>query len=155
GSGGGAFLNGQTDNDTFTFNPQTTTEFRVFGDAPLGTVTGDTLVMNVSGTTNPNLTIPGSLAPYNGLGSGAWSFTSAHRPVLFGSIEQSTITGNYHVTYDNSVAPVANLFVMRDASQANVQLRNGSTAGPVVYQGSLATILSLKILGSAGNDIVT
>jgi autotransporter-associated beta strand protein len=155
GSGGGTFISGHTDNDTFTFNPQTTTEFRVLGDAPIGTVVGDTLVMNVTGTTNPNLTIPGSLAPYNGLGSGAWSFTSAHRPVLFGSIEQSTITGNYHLTYDNSVTPVTNLIVMRDAGQTNFQLRDGSTAGPIVYQGSLATILSLRILGSLGNDTVT
>jgi fibronectin-binding autotransporter adhesin len=157
GSGGGTFINGQTDDDTFTFNPQTTTEFRLLGDLPTGTATGDTLFMNVTGTTNPNLTIPGTLAPYNGLGSGAWSFTSAHRPVLFGSIEVSTITGNYHVTYDNSVAPVANLIVMRDSALpgANVQLRDGSTGGPIVYQGSLNTILSLRILGSAGNDTVT
>jgi autotransporter-associated beta strand protein len=155
GSGGGAFLAGNDDFDTFTFNPQTTTEFRLLGGLPISTVTGDTLVMDVTGTANPNLTVPGSLAPYTGDGSGAWSFTSAHRPVLFASIEQSTITGNYHLTYDNSVSPVGNLFVMRDASQANVQLRNGSTAGPVVFQGSLAVILSLRVLGSSGNDIVT
>ena len=106
GSGGGTFLSGNDDFDTFTFLPQTTTEFRLFGNLPTSTVTGDTLVMDVSGTSNPNLTVPGSLAPYSGDGSGAWSFTSAHRPVLFGSIEQSTITGNYHLTYDNSVTPV-------------------------------------------------
>ncbi len=155
GSGGGAFLNGQTDDDTFTFNPQTTTEFRLFGDLPASTASGDTLVMNVSGTTNPNLTVPGSLAPYNGDGSGVWSFTSAHRPVLFGSIEESNITGNYHLTFDNGVNPLANLVVMLNPAATHVQLRDGSTVGNIVYQGSLATILSLRVLGSAGNDRVT
>lgn len=155
GSGGGAFLNGQTDNDTFTFNPQTTTEFRLFGDLPVSTATGDMLVMDVSGTTNPNLTVPGSLVPYNGDGSGSWSFTSAHRPVLFGSIEESNITGNYHLTFDNGVNPVANLIVMLNPAATHVQLRDGSTVGNIVYQGSLATIQSLRVLGSAGNDRVT
>ena len=154
-SGGGAFLNGQTDNDTFTFNPQTTTQFGLFGDSPTGVTPGDSLVMDVSGTTNPNLTVAGAIAPYSGLGSGAWSFGSAHQPILFGSIELSTITGNYHLTYDNSVSPVSNLVVMRDTTTANLQLRSGSTVGSVIYQTSLSPILSLRILGTAGNDTVT
>ncbi|WP_425617659.1 autotransporter-associated beta strand repeat-containing protein [Anatilimnocola sp. NA78] len=149
------FLNGETDNDTFTFNPQTSTEFRVFGNLPTATLVGDTLVMNVTGTTNPNLTVPGSIAPYTGPGSGTWTFTSAHRPVRFGSIEDSLITGNYHLTYDNGVAPVGNLVVMRDATQTRLQLRDGSVAGTILYQTPLAPVLSLTVLGSAGDDTVT
>ena len=157
GLGGGTFINGFTDNDTFTFNPQTTTEFRLFGDLPTGSNTGDTLFMDVSGTTDPVLTVPGTIAPYNGLGSGAWDFASAHRDVLFGSIEVSTITGDHHVIYDNSIAPVANIVLMRDSAlpTANVQLRDGSTIGNIIYQGTMDQILSLRVLGSAGNETLT
>jgi fibronectin-binding autotransporter adhesin len=155
--GGGTFINGFTDNDTFTFNPQTTTEFRVFGDLPTGTDTGDTLVIDITGTTDPTLTVTGTIAPYSGLGSGAWTFSSAHRPVLFGSIEQSTVTGPHHVIYDNSISPVANIVLMRDSAlpTANVQLRDGSTVGDVIYQGTMSQILSLTVLGSAGDDTLT
>lgn len=158
GSGGGAFLNGNDDVDTFNFSPQTTTEFRVNGFAPAAAdlpTNFDTLVLNIAGTTNPNLTVPGSIAPYNGSGSGAWSFTSAHLPVLFTNIEDNAPIGNYHLTYDNSIAPIGNLFVVRDVTMTKVQLLNGANNGPLVYQGDLSTILSLRILGSAGNDIVT
>jgi fibronectin-binding autotransporter adhesin len=155
--GGWAVFSGHTDNDSFTFSPQTTTEFRVLGDAPAGTPTGDSLILDVSGTNTPVLTAPGTIAPYNGLGSGAWSFASPHRPVLFGSIEENIVTGSYHFTFDNSLALVPHLFVLRDsaAPTANLQLRDGSTGGPIVYQGSLDSILSLHILGSAGDDTVT
>lgn len=155
--GGGAFLQGGSDNDAFTFIPQTTTEFRLLADAPTGTPVGDVLNLNVSATSGAALTTPGLLAPYTGPGSGAWNFTSAHRNVLFASIEQNNITGSYDLIFDNGVALVPNLFVIRDsaAPTANLQLRDGSTAGSIVYQGSLAAISSLRILGSAGNDIVT
>ena len=98
-SGGGAFLNGGNDYDTFTFNPQTTTEFRVDGDLPLGGVVGDILVMNVTGTTNPNLTVPGtrpcSTANLHrpGLRPRGPS-TRTHREVLFTSIEDAPDHGH-------------------------------------------------------------
>lgn len=147
GSGGGAFLNGQTDDDTFTLNPQTTTEFRIFGDLPVGTPTGDVLVMNVTGL-GANLTIPGSIAPYTGPGSGRWTFATAHRNVLFGSIEDSVITGTYHLTYDNSVSYVTPLVIMRNGAGTDLQIRSGSTGGTIMYQADLANILSLTVLGS-------
>ncbi len=158
GSGGGAFLNGNDDVDTFTFSPQTSTEFRLNGNAPAvadAPINFDTLILDVTGTTNPSLTVPGSLAPYNGSGSGSWSFTSSHLPVLFTNIEDNAPIGPYHLTYDNSIAPIGNLFVVRDSTMTKVQLLNGANNGPLVYQGDLNTILSLRILGSAGNDMVT
>jgi Ca2+-binding RTX toxin-like protein len=147
GSGGGTFLNGQTDDDTFTFNPQTTTEFRVFGDSPVGTPTGDVLVMNVTGL-GANLTTPGSIAPYTGPGSGRWTFATAHRDVLFGSIEDSVITGTYHLTYDNGVAFATPLVIMRNGAGTDLQIRSGSTLGTILYQADLINILSLTVLGS-------
>jgi autotransporter-associated beta strand protein len=147
GSGGGTFLNGQTDDDTFTFNPQTTTEFRVFGDLPVGTPTGDVLVMNVTGL-GANLTTPGSIPPYTGPGSGRWTFATAHRDVLFGSIEDSVITGTYHLTYDNGVAFATPLVIMRNGAGTDLQIRSGSTGGTILYQADLVNILSLTVLGS-------
>ena len=155
GSGGGTFLNGNDDFDTFTLSPQTTTEFRINGNLPVSQDTGDILALDVSATTTPTLTVPGSIAPYTGPGSGAWSFASAHLPVLFTSIEDSNTTGDYHLTYDNSIAPVGNLVVMRDASQTRLQIRSGTNAGAVLFQGLLSPIQSLRVLGSAVNDIVT
>ena len=158
GSGGGTFVNGNDDVDTFTFAPQITTEFRVNGNAPAGSdlpTNFDTLALDLSSTTNPNLTVPGTIAPYNGSGSGTFTFTSAHQQVLFTNIEDTAPIGSFHLTYDNSVAPVGNLFVVRDPTMTKVQLRDGANNGPLVYQGNLSTILSLRILGSAGNDIVT
>jgi extracellular elastinolytic metalloproteinase len=137
--------------------PALATGISIIGGDPVDTATGDTLVMDVSGTLSPQVYVPGSLAPYSGLGSGTWSFASGHQPVLFGSIEQSMISGGHDVVYDNSISPVANLIVMRDSAAplANLQLRAGSTSGSLLYQGSLDSMLSLKILGSAGNDVVT
>lgn len=155
GSGGGTFLNGGDDFDTFTLSPQTTTEFRINGGLPVNQPMGDVLVLDISGTTAPTLTVPGTIAPYIGTGSGAWSFASPHLPVLFASIEDSTPIGDFHLTYDNGVDPVGNLVVMRDATQTRLQIRAGSNAGPILYQGLLAPIQSLRVLGSTGDDTVT
>ena len=160
---GGAYLNGGNDYDTFVFNPQTTTEFYVDGDLPVGGIVGDILQMNVTGTVNPNLTVPGSATvfngkTYNGPGSGVWTFDPNHRNVRFKSIEDSQITGNYHLTYDNSVAPVGTLVVMLDGTASpneKLQFRDTTTGGTVLYQTTLTPILSVRVLGGAAADVVT
>lgn len=155
GSGGGAFLNGGNDFDTFTFRPQTTTEFRVNGGDPTGTAFGDTLQLDTSVATNPLLMAPGSIAPYNGPGSGSWTFSSAHQQVLFTNIEDNSPPTPFHLTIDNSTTPIGNIVIMRDSTQTRVQIRDGSSSGPIIFQGLLTSVLSVRVLGSAGNDTVT
>lgn len=155
GSGGGAFLNGGNDFDTFTFRPQTTSEFRVNGGAPTGTAFGDTLQLDTSVTTNPLLMAPGTIAPYIGSGSGSWTFSSAHQQVLFTNIEDNSPPTPFHLTIDNSMTPIGNIVIMRDSTQTRVQIRDGSNSGPIIFQGLLTSVLSVRVLGSAGNDIVT
>jgi fibronectin-binding autotransporter adhesin len=161
---GGAYLNSGNDYDTFIFNPQETTAFFVDGGAPVGGTTGDILQMNVTDTVNPNLTIPGGPTvfngkAYNGAGSGVWTFTPDHRNVHFKSIEDAQITGQYHLTYDNSIAPVStNLVIMLDGTASpneRLQFRDGSTGGTILYQTTLTPILSVRVLGGTGNDTVT
>jgi fibronectin-binding autotransporter adhesin len=154
-SGGGTFLNGGNDFDTFTFQPQTTTEFRVDGGDPTGTAFGDTLQLDTSVATNPLLMAPGIIAPYNGPGSGAWTFSSAHQQVLFTNIEDNSPPTPFHLTIDNSTTPIGNIVIMRDDTQTRVQIRDGSNAGPIIFQGLLTTVLSVRVLGSAGDDMVT
>ena len=160
---GGAYLNGGNDYDTFIFNPQTTTAFYVDGDLPLGGTVGDILQMNVTSTGNPNLTVPGNATvfngkTYNGPGSGTWTFDPNHREVRFKSLEDAQITGNYHLTYDNSVAPVGTLVVMLDGTanpNEKLQFRDTTTGGTVLYQTTLTPILSVRVLGGAASDAVT
>jgi fibronectin-binding autotransporter adhesin len=160
---GGAYLNGGNDYDTFIFNPQTTTEFYVDGDLPVGGTVGDILQMSLTGTLNPNLTVPGSATvfngkSYNGPGSGVWTFDPDHRDVRFKSIEDSQITGDYHLTYDNTVAPVGNLVVMLDGTASpneKLQFRDTTIGGTVLYQTTLTPILSVRVLGGTLNDMVT
>jgi fibronectin-binding autotransporter adhesin len=160
---GGAFLNGGNDYDTFTFNPQTTTAFYVDGDLPTGGTAGDVLQINVTGTVNPNLTVPGNATVFNGKaydgpGSGYWTFDPNHREVRFKSIEDQQITGPYHLTYDNGVNPVGNLVIMLDGTPSpneNLQFRDVSVAGPILYELDLANVLSVRVLGGVGNDTVT
>jgi fibronectin-binding autotransporter adhesin len=161
---GGAYLNSGNDYDTFIFNPQETTAFFVDGGAPVGGTTGDILQMNVTGTVNPNLTVPGGPTvfngkAYNGAGSGVWTFTPDHRNVHFKSIEDAQITGQYHLTYDNSIVPVStNLVIMLDGTASpneRLQFRDGSTGGTILYQTTLTPILSVRVLGGTANDTVT
>ena len=137
--------------------PALFTSISISGTDPLVATSGDTFWLDVSGTTDPTLTIPGSAAPFLGLGSSTWSFASGHQPIQVGSVEQNNIAGDHRAIFDNSIAPVANLVVMRDSAlpAANLQLRDGSTAGPIIYQGTLATLQSLQVLGTAGDDTVT
>ncbi|WP_254512258.1 autotransporter-associated beta strand repeat-containing protein [Anatilimnocola floriformis] len=155
GSGGGLFLNGNDDYDTFSLQPQVTTEIRINGNDPTGTDTGDNLALDTSVATGALLNVPGTIAPYIGAGSGSWTFTSAHQQVLFTNIEEQSPPTPFHLTIDNSVSMIGNIVIMRDASQTRVQIRNGSNAGPIVFQGLLTTILSVRVLGSAANDMVT
>ncbi len=155
GVGGGAFLNGNDDFDTFTFQPQTTTQFFVDGNAPTGTPTGDVLQLDTSVATNPLLTAPGTVAPYTGAGSGSWTFTSAHQTVLFTNIEENSPPTPFHLTVDNSVALIGNLVIMRDLSQTRVQIRANTNSGPIIFQGLLTSVLSVRVLGSSNDDIVT
>jgi Ca2+-binding RTX toxin-like protein len=119
--------------------------------------------MNVTGTSNPNLTVPGGPTvfngkTYNGPGSGVWTFDPAHRNVYFKSIEDSQVIGPYHLTYDNSSAPVGNLVIMLDGTPTpneQLQFRDGTTGGTILYQTNLAPILSVRVLGGAGPDVVT
>ncbi|MFO0885447.1 MAG: autotransporter-associated beta strand repeat-containing protein [Pirellulales bacterium] len=158
---GGTFLNGNTDNDTFNVYAQTTTAFSIDGDLPVGTLTGDVLAMSVVGT-GATLTVGGT-APYNGPGSGTWTFAPSFQSIRFKSIEDSQITGSYHLTYDfaNSAPVTTDLFVMRDVTTAKLQLRDGSNAGPILFQANLAPnlagngVLSLKVLGTGNNESVT
>ncbi|MFO0885669.1 MAG: hypothetical protein U0894_16030, partial [Pirellulales bacterium] len=158
---GGTFLNGNTDNDTFNVYAQTTTAFSIDGDLPVGTLTGDILSMNVTGT-GATLTVGGT-APYNGAGSGTWTFAPSLQSIRFKSIEDSQITGSYHLTYDfaNSSPVTTDLFVMRDVTTAKLQLRDGSNAGPILFQANLAPnlagngVLSLNVLGTGNNESVT
>lgn len=155
GVGGGAFLNGNDDFDVFTFTPQTTTQFFVDGSAPTGTATGDVLQLDTGVTTNPLLMAPGTVAPYNGTGSGSWTFSSAHQPVLFTNIEENSPPTPFHLTIDNSGVPIGNIVIMRDLSQTRVQIRANTNSGPIIFQGLLTSVLSVRVLGSSGNDIVT
>lgn len=155
GVGGGAFLNGNDDFDVFTFTPQTTTQFFVDGNAPTGTATGDVLQLDTAVTTNPLLMAPGTVAPYNGTGSGSWTFSSAHQPVLFTNIEENSPPSPFHLTIDNSGVPIGNIVIMRDLSQTRVQIRANTNSGPIIFQGLLTSVLSVRVLGSSGDDIVT
>lgn len=155
-------LDGGTGIDQFgtatqNITPALFTSISISGGNPLVATSGDTFWLDVSSTTDPTVTIPGSAAPFSGLGSGTWNFASGHQPIEFGSVEQNTIAGAHRAIVDNNVSPVANLVVMRDSAlpAANLQLRDGSTAGPIIYQGTLATLQSLQVLGTAGDDMVT
>ncbi len=157
----GTFLKGNTNNDTFNIYAQTTTAFNVDGDLPVGTLTGDILAMSVVGT-GATLTVGGT-APYNGAGSGTWTFAPSLQSIRFKSIEDSQIIGSYHLTYDfaNSVPTTTDLFVMRDNTFAKLQLRDGSNVGQILFQANLAPnlagngVLSLKVLGTGNNESVT
>lgn len=158
---GGTFLNGNTDDDTFNVYAQSTTTFNIDGDLPVGTPTGDVLAMNVTGT-GASLTVGGT-SPYAGAGSGTWAFGGGLQSIRFKSIEDSQIIGGYHLTYDfaNSAPATTNLFVMRDATTSKLQLRDGSNAGPILFQANLAAtpassgVLSLKVLGTPASETVT
>ncbi len=141
------FLNGNIEADTFELAPQSTTEFRIFGDDPTD-APGDVLTKNVTGL-GATLSAPGSV--FTGAGSGDWTFAGGLLPVRFGSIENLDITGNYHLGYNNDATKAGNLVLMLDASGDNFELRNGSTAGALLLSGSLATVLSLTVNGNTDN----
>ena len=154
-SGGGLFINGNDDYDTFALLPQVTTEIRINGNDPTGTDTGDVLALDTGVATGAQLMAPGTIAPYTGPGSGSWTFTSPHQQVLFTNIEEQAPPTPFHLTIDNSVSLIGNIVIMRDASQTRVQIRNGSNAGPIVFQGLLSSVLSVRVLGSSAADMVT
>jgi len=144
----GTNLTGDSEDDTFTLNPQTTTSFAVDGQAPTGTLTGDKLVMTVPA---------GSTQTVTNLGSGNWTFPGGLLPVSYTSIEENAITGgpiNLVIDLDSSFSGDDNYRVSLTPGGTNLLVERTGVGAPIgaIYQGTLSTINSLSILGDAQND---
>ncbi|WP_254509681.1 PA14 domain-containing protein [Anatilimnocola floriformis] len=157
---GGAFLNGNVNNDTFTVKPSSTAAFTVNGNLPT-TFPGDTLSLDLTGTTNPVLTIGSP-------GSGSWSFGAPNRPVTYTSIENVNVVGAtlYDLVLDANTSSFGNtnvddLISIRKSGTTLIVERTGSNAVPddddvgLIFQGDMASILSFTYIGSNDNDTVT
>ena len=157
---GGAFLNGGTQADSFTVKPSATAAFTVNGNAPT-VFPGDTLSLDLTGTTNPVLTVGSP-------GSGAWSFAAPNLPVVYTSIESVNVVGAtfYDLILDASTSSFGNtnvddLITIRKSGLDLIVERTGAAIVPddddvgLIFQGAMANILSFTYLGSNDNDTVT
>jgi autotransporter-associated beta strand protein len=156
---GGAFFNGDTDNDTFTVKPQSTAALSINGNAPI-VAPGDVLNLDLTGTVSP------SLSP-SGTGAGTWSFGAPLQAVTYLSIEDVNAigVGAYTLIVNASLIPYGNTGVddaitLRMSGPDLIVERTGVLNLPndpiaPIFQGDAANILSVTYLGSADNDIVT
>ncbi|WP_425614644.1 autotransporter-associated beta strand repeat-containing protein [Anatilimnocola sp. NA78] len=156
---GGAYLNGNDDHDTFNLAPQSTTEFFINGNLPVGTSPGDTLNLDISAAVNPLLTL-------GGIGAGTWTFGAPLRQVVYTSIEDVNANAAYHLALDANNTPFGNTNVddhltLSRSGADFVLSRTGDAIAPddndvgIVFQGDFATILSFTYLGSNDRDFLT
>ncbi|WP_425619374.1 beta strand repeat-containing protein [Anatilimnocola sp. NA78] len=159
GVGGGTYLNGNDDHDTFNLAPQSTTEFFMNGNLPVGTSPGDTLNLDISAAVNPLLTL-------GGIGAGTWTFGAPLRQVVYTSIEDVNANAAYHLALDANNTPFGNTNVddhltLSRSGADFVLSRTGDAIAPddndvgIVFQGDFATILSFTYLGSNDRDFLT
>lgn len=156
---GGAFFNGDTNNDTFAFAPQAGAAVTVNGNAPHGTPSGDVLILDLSTAVNPQLTI-------DGIGAGTWTFDAPLQSVQFISIESSGSTVPFHLVLDANNASFGNtgvddLLVLSRSGSNFILERTGDATAPddddvgIVFQGDFASVLSFTYIGSSDNDRLT
>ncbi|WP_425614988.1 autotransporter-associated beta strand repeat-containing protein [Anatilimnocola sp. NA78] len=159
GVGGGTYLNGNDDHDTFNLAPQSTTEFFINGNLPVGTSPGDTLNLDIATAVNPLLTL-------GGIGAGTWTFGVPLRQVVYTSIEDVNANAPYHLALDANNTPFGNTGVddhltLSRSGTDFVLSRTGDAIAPddndvgIVFQGDFATILSFTYLGSNDRDFLT
>lgn len=157
---GGAFLNGDTNNDTFTVSPQAGAAISINGNAPV-VDPGDVLDLDLSATTNPVLTLGGP-------GSGSWTFDLPLQTVDYVSIEDVSVVGVafYDLVLNANTSSFGNTNVddqilLRKSGANFIIERTGSATAPddddvgQIFDGAMANILSFRYIGSADNDIVT
>jgi fibronectin-binding autotransporter adhesin len=156
---GGAFLNGDTNNDTFTVSPQAGAAINVNGNSPIVSP-GDVLNLDLSATTNPVLTLAGP-------GAGSWTFDLPLQTVAYVSIEDVDVgAAFYDLVLDANTSSFGNTNVddqilLRKSGANFIIERTGSATAPddddvgQIFQDTMANILSFSYIGSADNDIVT
>ena len=142
----GANAGAATDTDTFTFAPLTTVPIVVNGFNPTSGA-GDVLNLDLAGATGTTLTI-------DGLNDGTYTFTN-RASVEYNSIEVlSAIAGSYDLVLNMSGFGTPGDFTIRRNSPfvgANLEIVN-NTNSTIPFAGNIASIASLTVLGTTGND---
>ncbi|MCA9205990.1 MAG: hypothetical protein KDA59_23210, partial [Planctomycetales bacterium] len=153
-------ITGGDDNDTFQITPSPTAPMVVDGGSPtfatpMGAVPpGDTLDLNLTGLNPPTLTL-GAAA-----GDGRYEFNGPPlnpRPIQYASIENVVANGPYHLVLDMDTSGFGNaaaddILMRLDPTSTNLQLL--VNAAPF-FEGEIARILSLQLLGSADDETFT
>ncbi|MCO6454551.1 MAG: autotransporter-associated beta strand repeat-containing protein [Pirellulaceae bacterium] len=146
---GGAFVNGNPDNDTFNLAMQTTSSFTVDGRAPsfgagVPPAVGDTLNLAFGAATDPTLTIDGVTA-----GSGTFTTSSGEQPVTFTDIEQFDTSGPFHLVVDRSAVGLDGDVIDAQLNGADLEIR---VNGGLVLSAPQVDILSLTMIGSSNDE---
>lgn len=167
---GGWFTNGGTylvggndaDGDFFKVHPLTTTRFAVEGNDPT-TFPGDELFVDLL---NPS--VPTPTLTIGGVGSGAWSFSGGYAPIHYKEIEHVDANAPYHLVIDSNfpgsfgnTGIEDDILIRRDVTGLDLVVERTGVLGPspddvgILYQGTIANVLSLTYLGSTDVDVVT
>jgi hypothetical protein len=159
--GSGTLINGGNEDDTFTIDPQANTEIFIDGNDPTA-VTGDTLNIDLSGLTTPDLDI----IPTTSGGIGNFAFTGA-TAVHFREVEtvNATSGGPYDVAIRGDLSTTAlmvgaatgthiesgtpDTYDARLVAGPNLRLQ---AAGVTQFSGDNTDIRSLELHGSDDDD---
>ncbi len=162
----GTIITGGDQNDTFSFQPQTTTDFRINGNPPVfgdaDVPPGDTLNLDLVNVTlgDAVLTIGSGGAGIAGVGAGNFDFVT-QQDVDFVSIETvDADNGQYHLVMDQVYAG------FEGAGPDTIDGRmNGDAVpsgdfevrvnGTQMYAGQESEILSFTVIGSDDADTFT
>src|SRR5262249_54459336 len=145
---------GGTANDTFNVAPSPTTAMTINGGPETSIPPGDTLNLDLTGTTNPALSVTGP-------GSGVWTFGN-RASVTYSSIETLNENGTFNLLLNMANSQTGQhdyIDTQLDLSQTNFQVRVDPPlpAGNLIFNGSFASINSFRVVGDSapGGDTET